>query len=872
MRRLLFLLCMSPALLFAQFSDSFTDGDFTVNPLWLGHVSVFKISTSSAIPATMRPGLQLNNTVADTSILYVNNNMALTDSLEWTCWVKLSFNPTSGNNARYYLVSDQSDLNGPLNGYYVGIGETSDKLTLVRQDGNIKTTLITGTIANLNKSTNEIRIKVKRDNSGLWSLMSDTTGGTNFIIEGSASDITYSSCSYTGIYCLYTSSNATKFYFDDFYAGPIVVDTVPPEVVSVVANTAFQVDVYFNELPNPVNATDASNYSVDQGVGAAVLAVQDALNPLKFSLTFSNPVPEGILCQLHVQDIADKAGNIIIPADIPFAYYTPRAFDVVINEIMADPTPVVLLPAYEFIEIKNTTALPISLNNWTLYIGTTDYQLFDITLAPNAYLILCSDNAAGDLDDFGNVYGFSSFAITNAGADISLLDATGKIISFAGFTSDWYQDSYKDDGGWSVEQIDPLNPCLGYENWKASVSIYGGTPGTINSINASNPDNTDPALIRASIIDEYKIEIFFSEPMDSAMLTNPANYILDNGMTFSAAPQGIPPYYSSAFVSFTTPIQQGLIYKLTVVDTISDCVGNLIPISSSVRFAFADSLEANDIIINEILADPATGVSDYIEIYNRSNKILDLRLLTLASIDPASGMLESQKNIAPNGFLIFPNEFFVLTVDPRSIRDYYYCQQWYNFIEMESFPTFSNESGVVVLALGAGNIIDRVDYNIGMYDPILTSTDGVAIERINYNRPSSDSTNWHAAASTVGFGTPTYTNSQYSDVEGESEITIEPAVFSPDNDGYNDIQNILFTFSEGGGICNMDVFDASGRFVKHLAKNEIIGTHSVFTWDGSNEYNEKCPIGMYILFAEVLLPDGSLQKYKKVMVLGGRFE
>lgn len=871
MRRLLFLLFMSPALLLAQFSDNFSDGDFSTNPVWLGHTSFFKISTSTAIPSAMRPGLQLDNTVGDTSILYVNNNMTLTDSLEWTCWVKLSFNPTSGNNARYYLVSSQTDLNGSLNGYYIGIGETSDKLSLVRQDGTSKTTLITGTVANLNKTTNEIRIKVKRDNAGLWSLLSDTTGGTNYLLEGSAIDNTYSSGLYTGIYCLYTSSNATKFYFDDFYAGPIVVDTIPPEVISVNALTAFQLDVFYNELPDPATASDAANYSVDQGVGVASLAQQDIIDPLKYSLTFSNPVPEGILCMLHVEGVQDKAGNTIVPVDVPFAYYTPRAFDVVINEIMADPTPVVLLPAYEFIELKNITALPISLDNWTLYIGTTDYTLNDIILNPNAYLILCSDDAASDLDDFGNVYSFSSFAITNDGADISLLDATGKIISFAGFTSDWYQDSYKDDGGWSVEQIDPLNPCLGYENWKASVSIYGGTPGTINSINASNPDNADPALIRASIMDDYQIEIFFSESMDSALIANPANYSLDNGLTFSTAPQGIPPYYSTAYINFTSPIQAGIIYTLSITDTITDCVGNILPISSSVRFAFADSLEANDLVINEVLADPADGISDYVEIYNRSSKILDMRLLVLATIDPSTGLLESQKNIAPNGFLVFPGEYFVLTTDPPSIRDYYYCQHWYNFIEMESFPTFSNESGIVVLAYSAGNIIDRLGYNIGMYDPILTSTDGVAIERINFDRPSYDSTNWHAAASTVGFGTPTYLNSQYSNTEGESELTIEPAVFSPDNDGYYDVQNILFTFSEGGGICNIDIFDASGRFIKHIARNEIIGTHAVFSWDGSNEYNEKCPIGMYVLLAEVLLPDGSLKKYKKVLVLGGRF-
>lgn len=855
----------------AQLNDDFSDGDFTSNPVWSGDVSNYMISTSSAIPSAMHPGLQSTNTVADTTYLSTPFTMSLSDSLEWTFWAKMSFNPSSSNFGRVYLTSDMDVLTGDLFGYYVALSEAgNDRLCLVRQDGNIHAVLITGTVANMNKTTNVFRVKVKRDNSGNWTLMSDTLGNDNYAIEGTAHDVTYSGSSYFGIYTQYTVSNATKFYFDDFYAGPVQVDTVPPSVLKVEFIGPTMLDVYFDEFVSSASASMTSHYSIDVGIGNPIAATPDGTDATLVHLSLGSPIIDGIMYNLTVFDVEDLSGNPMASQTIPFAHYEPHAFDVVINEIMADPTPAVMLPEYEYVELYNTTSLPINLQGFVLRIGTTDKIIGDVTIDPHGYLILCDDAAQSLFEAYGNTHSFSSFSVSNTGVNISLLNSLGSVISFAEFTDDWYNSSFKADGGWSVEQIDPLNPCLGKYNWTASDDNKGGTPGALNSVNAVNSDVVDPELLRAALENSSTVRIWFSEPMDSSSVLNPANYSISNGLSVFGVPTGFAPQYQSVLLYLDQPVQSGVIYTVTITDTLTDCVGNPLPVSSSARFAIADSLEAGDVVINEVLYDPVSGVDDYVELINRSEKIIDLRYVTLATLND-SLQVDDQAYVAPYGYLLFPGEYIAFTEMPVEVINYYNPIAPNQVMEMSGMPSYTNESGIVVLATAAGSILDMLEYNADMQDPILESVDGVSLERIDYDRPASDSTNWHSAASTVNYGTPGYKNSQYSKYEGGSNITVSPETFSPDNDGYNDVLNIAWQFGHSGIICNMKIFDSNGRFVKNVMENAPIGPEGVITWDGRNEDGQTAPIGIYIIYTDVFSSDGFTDKVKTVFVLAGKF-
>ena len=224
--------------------------------------------------------------------------------------------------------------------------------------------------------------------------------------------------------------------------------------------------------------------------------------------------------------------------------------------------------------------------------------------------------------------------------------------------------------------------------------------------------------------------------------------------------------------------------------------------------------------------------------------------------------------------MVFPGEYVVLTRDPEDIAARYHVPCPDCFVTVSSIPGMTrDDSGSVILARKNDlEIVDRIIYSASMNFPLLSSPEGVSLERINPEAPSGNKSNWHSAAGSSGFATPGYLNSQCVVSEGgEGFVTVEPEIFSPDNDGRNDIIFIRIRPDRPGYIANLSVYSSSGTLVRHLARNEMMAAESVFSWDGISEENMKAPVGIYIIVADLFNPDGESRRIKLPVVLAGSF-
>jgi len=860
------LLYMLPFVVLAQVWDDFYDGNFTQNPTWVGDGDEFVVNDDFRLQLfTEGEGVSALSTAFD-----------MLPETEWRFWIKLSFSPSANNNARYYLASDETDLKSPLNGYYLQFGEggTEDAIELFRQEGQNFYSVCRGADG-LIATPFEFWVRVRKDQAGTWKIEVDQTGNGAYLLDATGVDNTFSVDGSLGVFCKYTASNSTKFYFDDIYAGQFDIDTQPPSLENLVVISDRTLDVYFSEAVTPASAENVQNYFVNNNIENPYSAFLDDENTALAHLTFDRVFQNGVVNTITITNISDIAGNVAASLTGDFSFFTPGEFEIQFNEIMADPNPTIGLPDFEYLELINTTFLNISLKDWKLMIGTTEKVFEDVTINANGYLILADEDAFDYFSGYGPFYGFSSFALTNAGQTVVLKNPENAVIHSVHYTDTWYNDPNKEEGGWSIEQIDPENPCGGSNNWSASVDPSGGTPGRENSIFGYNPDETAPELAYLIILDNQTIEVVFSEPMDSTLLFNKEAYEIDRNIGTPQSVEPVAPDYQSVILGLGSPIEGRTIYLISIRDDLTDCAGNIIDRSKTLDFGLPEMVEPGDIVINEILYNPkddfVTGV-DYVEIYNLSEKLIDLSQLALATEDDKTGELESVKDISEKGILFFPGRYLVLSINTDVVQQQYYTSDPDGFIQMASLPSYSNESGIVVLTTKWLELIDRVAYNDEMQLPILNTSDGVSLERVNFNRPSDDPTNWHSAAEDVGYGTPGYRNSVFSEsVFVDDPFTIDPEIFSPDNDGYDDLLNINYRFELPGQIASAYIFDSRGRQVRYLLNNEILGTEGTFSWDGITDDRQKAGIGIYIIYIEVSDLNGNLSKYKKTAVLGSKF-
>ncbi|MFM8806291.1 MAG: lamin tail domain-containing protein, partial [Sphingomonadales bacterium] len=511
---------------------------------------------------------------------------------------------------------------------------------------------------------------------------------------------------------------------------------------------------------------------------------------------------------------------------------------VFITEFMADPTPTIGLPAYEWIEIRNGSGQPVQLQNWRVGTSTAlSGPLPFYWLPSDSLLVLCSTSAFPFLSSFGKTLAITSFpSLDNDGTTIWLRHPSGSTIHAVSYDKSWYSNSLKAEGGWSLEMVNPTWPCADKRNWKNSVQARGGSPGSVNSVLDLQTELQLPTALHAYASVPDSLQIQFSAPIDSLWSVRPTLYTLNNTIEVSTV-RTIEPLHTMIACKLNRPLLADSIYSLTITG-INSCHAPDVGGSATLPTGLAVACKPQDVVINEILFNPRRGGSDFVELLNTSKKVIDLSSLYITNRQ-TSGVLSNFVRLSATPRLLFPNEHAAFSSEPSLVMQQYLVSSPSRFLQTASFPSLPDEEGRLVLLHQQGDIIDELAYSDNWHFPLLQDKEGVSLERIDPKGKTQWAANWHSAARTEGFATPARKNSQQlTNSESENDFSVQPRLFSPNLDGHDDICTIRYKTEQPGTLVSIQILDAAGRLVRVLAARTLLGRSGQWHWDGRDQYGQ----------------------------------
>lgn len=661
--------------------ENFSDGDFTQNPEWVGTTDNWVIEEFQGTNV-----LRLNAPEAGESHL---STESVANYGEWEFSVyHNNFNPSNVNRAHVFMIADRANTSDDVNGYAVRVGQNMPgrNFRIVRyNNGVVSETIITG--ETIIEQDTWYKVRVTRTESGEWSLFIAEGLDGEFEQEGpTAVDNTMANAAWFSIRPSYTVGNINNFIFDN-----IRVTKSPLSLSGVTVVDNQTLDVVFSEAIDPQTAI-TSNFTLSFD-GSQFNPDQAAMNEENIvRLQFDDEL-EGGNYILNVQNVQDLAGGTIDPVDFPFEILDmPEPGDIIINEFFYDEPD--NFPQY--VELLNNSAKLLNLNSWRIQDNTATTRRLtteDFTLGPGEYVVL-TGNAAGLTERFGErpYLQLSNFpSLNRASADqIKIFTDTEVLIDSLRYEpSTW--------GGNDVALERRSSDAISYarENWSESTNPLSGTPGLPNT---AEPDPDPIVFTSISYSDSQTLVARFNRHIDRLSAENVDNYTFEGPLSINSA-------VKTSFNEVTLGLNLGMLSNTTYTVTARDIESIFgVPMNEqSLSFTFfeIESVDSGDVFINEFMYDVAPDFSRYIELYNASDKALDIQ-------DWTSNNDTGNRRIITSEPVIFPPDSYIVLAPDNQLLDIFPDLPLINM--GTRFSALKTSGDDIVIRDANGMLIDSLRY------------------------------------------------------------------------------------------------------------------------------------------------------------------
>ncbi len=832
----------------AQWFDDFSH---TLDSGWSGALHSFVINKNNE--------LQLKASEAGDASLW--HSVGFFPDMEWSFDIRLDFSPSASNRLVLYLLSGSDSIPDKY-AWTLEIGESGngDRWRMYAKSGNDRILVSEGQAGQFATGPLEFHCKILYTRGGNWKIQWENKNGeiTNSQFYFTLPDPVQTS--FFGVECIFTSTRKEAFFFDNVYVGPHRIDKDPPVILRISNSLPNQLKIQFNEEIDTLRSNESMHIALDT---FSDILLRHWLSKKELQIDFASLIPTRETLTLHCDSIFDPAGNMI--SDTLLTFYldpqkAPSYLDILISEIFPDPSPPRFLPEKEFIEFFNRTNKTLNLEHCLFSDLSNEITLPAVSMTPGSYLILCDLSDTAVFAKYGAVLGIKNiFSLNNAGDVLTLRDSSGNLIHQLTYDVSSYGEPLKEDGGYSIELTGIAHLCDSRNSLHASEDQSGGTPGRKNSWYDEEIDTSGPKLTDVYATSEWEITAVFDEALDPLIPYHAELFFIYPTRSIATVDfQGAS--HNALVILLNEPLEPGIHYQLHA-HLLMDCIGNLKEIQSN-EFGLPEQPETKDLVWSEVLFNPLPGHHDFVELYNRSQKFVDVSHLYIENPEANSLLypILLKKTLAPGNYIAF-------TQDPDDLVQVYPKGIPTNIFKME-IPPLEDAGACLILGQLLGTkryTIDSFCFLDSWHHPALEDSEGVSLEKINISLTSGSKSSWQSAAKDYGNATPGAPNSQVFN-PGMGQVK-KPYALSGHTIFLGEMGEkgefrIQFNLQEPSYSCVLVLYDVSGQPLAKLYDGRI-RQDELFRWFGEVMGSFFGQPGNYVVQIQLLHPSKKIEVFNE---------
>ncbi len=844
----------SPA--WSQVLETFADSNITTHPTWFGDTSKFKVLAPG-------PYLQLQAPAVSGQAWLGTESRAVHNG-RWEIRLQLRFNPSSSNQMDWYLMATDSQPQLTGRSYLLRIGGSDDNLTFYYKSGNSLFRI--GSLAPgwLNRDSNPMAVRIERYLNGVWYFWADSsptaTSAPRWQWLGDLRDSTLSISRFTGIHSQYTSTRSTLFswYYFQIQGQPIP-DSLRPRILSWDLQGNHTIRLLWNESMDSSQTNGATFTWVEGGREAGPLHwIGDTLISFNLWADFPHETPQN----LRINGLRDLFGN---PGDTDFVIYHPvlQHGRLVITEIMSDPDPPVWpppegLPPVEYVELYNPGPVPIQLKGFRLRDQTTSILLPSHNLYPNETVVLVPRASLETWHTWealqGNHYkstyvGLEPWPNLNNDGDRILLESHDTLVldTFQ-FDLTFWKTPQQKQGGWSLAKINPRCPCADTLQWTPSIHPRGGDPG-------APMDTTNKACAPAGslVVEDAQIDPngWLVLRFGTAVHCHPGTrvtLVLD-GLSTDLVPDPRSDRLSQSRWALPLPLHlrphPGQTCLVQCKGWLA-CNGDTLP-DHEIQTGIGIPAKRGDVLITEVYPRPRVDAWPWIEVCNRSGKVLDASRVWVIRTDLNGQTLDGNPVGQPLDVWL-PGMCYVLTRNPRMIQTegLKTCESNQHASRMfrNDLPPLPGGGAFVELQDPTGQRLDRISYHDSSYHPLVQNPGGLSLERpwgnLPYTIQNHPHTVWWTTPTSLRAGPGCYPNRpldtsqlRLGKIHGRRPSLYKLTVNTNEIEPSQDSRIRIGIQGPGSAMVSIDITDWTGKSLERICQNMLADSLCFWYWHGN---------------------------------------